>query len=603
MNTTTTGLLSGLILSLSLTSTAFAAEQADTVIVTATRTAQTVDETLASVSVITREDIEASQAQDVIDLLRLQAGVDVARNGGPGTTASVFLRGTGNNQTLVLVDGMRVASATDGAFAWSKLSLTDIERIEIVRGPNASLYGSDAVGGVIQIFTRQNRRGQIRAQAGSYKNKLFEAGLGGGKHVRYSLNVSSRAAEGFSATNDKSSYFDPDPDGYRQRSASGSLRFDLGQKTQIVWSGWYSDGYTEYDQGINNSTNSALNLRLAQQTTNRWSQNLRIGWAADDLDTKSAYPSFIRTRRWTADWQHDVTLSENALLTLGLGAIRDDAMNINTSTNTIVFDESVDSNAAYALLQSRFGSQDIQISARIDDYNKFGTHTTGSVAWGTQATNATRITASAGTAFRAPSLNELYYPFYGNLDLKPETSLNLELGLRHHVSKGQRLTAALYRNIVDNLIAYNAAIFSADNINKARIDGFELTYTLQQARWSAQASLTLQKAIDTDSGEDLARRPREKFALQIQRRTATGGSYGLEWLFAGKRYDAVYGVGTVTLDPYHLINLSARTPLEKNLWLEGRIENLLDTKYELAYGYNTAGLSAYLGVKYDFADK
>ena len=608
MNTTTTGLLSGLILSLSLIPSLHAAEQADTVIVTATRTAQTVDETLASVSVITREDIEASQAQDVIDLLRLQAGVDVTRYGGPGTGASVFLRGTGSDQVLVLIDGVRVASATTGAFAWSTLSLSDVERIEIVRGPDASVYGSDAIGGVIQIFTRRNDRAYVRGQVGSYASKLVEAGLGGGKTVRYSLNVSSRAADGFSATNDKNTFsYNPDNDGYRQRSASGDLRFDLGKKAKLKIGGWYSDGYTEFDAGatqpvFSNSTNSALNLRLDHHTTSAWSQNFRLGWAADDIDTVSSFPSFIRTRRWTADWQHDLTLGETALLTMGLSAIRDTAKNIDTATDSIVFDESVDTNAAYALLQTTLGRHDLQFSGRVDDYSSFGSHTSGQIAWGMNA-GKNRFTASAGTAFRAPTLNELYHPgffgFYaGNPDLKPETSLNLELGLRHRFDAHRRLTASVYRNTIDDLIAYQGTNNQAINIAEARIDGFELTYTLQQARWSAQASLTLQKAIDTDTGQDLVRRPREKFALQIQRQTATGGSYGLEWLFAGKRHDA----GTV-LAPYHLINLSARTPLEKNLWLEGRIENLLDTDYELIYGYNTAGLSAYVGVKYDFVSQ
>ncbi len=599
MKTATTGLLSGLLL-LPLTSPALAAEQADTVVVTATRTAQTVDDSLAAVSVITRDEIEASGAQDVIELLRLQAGVDVTRNGGPGTSTSVYLRGTNANQTLVLIDGMRAASATLGTFAWAKLNLADVERIEIVRGPNASLYGSDAIGGVIQIFTRRNERAHVRAQAGSYESKLVEAGIGGGKTVRYSLNLASRAAEGFSATNDKSSRYNADTDGYRQRSASGSLQFDLGRKADLTLSGWYSDGYTEFDQGISNSTNSTVDARLVHHTTTRWQQTFRIGWATDDVDTESSYPSFIRTRRWTADWQNDLTLGESTLLTLGLNAIRDAAENINTATDTVTFDESRDTNAAYALLQTTQGRHDLQFSARIDDYGDFGSHTTGSAAWGFAANERLRLTASAGTAFRAPTMNDLYYPYYGNLDLKPETSTNIELGLRYRFDAHRRLTANLYRNEITDMIAYNALTSSAGNIDEARIDGFELSYSLSRHRWLAQASLTLQKAIDTESGKELTRRPREKFALQIRRHTNTGGSYGLEWLFAGKRYDSVYGVGRVVLDPYHVINLSARTPLEKNLWLEGRIENLLSTDYELAYGYNTAGLTAWIGVKYDF---
>ena len=597
-----TGLLSGLLLTLPLAQAAIAAETADTVIVTATRTAQTVDDSLASVSVITREDIEASGAQDVIDLLRLQAGIDVARNGGPGTTTSVFLRGTGNNQTLVLIDGMRAASATTGSFAWSKLDLADVERIEIVRGPNASLYGSDAIGGVIQIFTRRNRAAHVRGEIGSYESKRFEAGFGGGTSVKYSLNVAARAAEGFSATNPKnSSYYNADIDGYRQRSASGSLQFSLGKKGTLDLTGWYSDGYTEYDGylgsfAIHNSTNSTLNAKLTHATTSHWQQTFRIGWTTDILDTESSSSSFIRTRRWTADWQHDITLGESALLSLGLNAIRDRGEKLRTTSD---FEETRKTNAAYGLLQTTIGRHDLQFSARVDDYDTFGTHTTGNAAWGLNATDALRLTASTGTGFRAPTINELYWPGYGNPALKPETSLNLELGLRYRIAAGRRLTLNAYSNTIEDLIASDSN-YQASNINRARIDGLELTYQLQKARWSLQATATLQKAIDTDTGRDLKQRPREKFSLRLRRHTASGGSYGLEWLFAGKRYDDVYSVGRVILDPYHLINLSARTSLDKGLWLEGRVENLLATDYELVYGYNTPGLTAWVGVKYDF---
>ena len=588
-----TGLLSGLLLTLPLTQPAFAAETADTVIVTATRTAQTVDDTLASVSVITREDIEASGAQDVIDLLRLQAGVDVTRSGGPGTNTDVYLRGTSNKQSLILIDGMRAASATTGGFAWSKLNLADVERIEIVRGPNASLYGSDAIGGVIQIFTRRNRAAHLRGEVGSYESKRFEAGIGGGTEAKYSLNVSARAAEGFSATNPKSSYYNADIDGYRQRSASGNLRFSLNKKARVTLSGWYSDGYTEYDQGINNSTNATLDARLTHATTARWHQTFRLGWAADDLDTESSYPSFIRTRRWTADWKHDITLSETALLSLGLNAIRDRGEKRKTSSD---FDKTRDTNAAYGLLQTAFGRHDLQFSARVDDYDTFGTQTTGSAAWGLNVSDSLRMTALAGTAFRAPTINELYWPGYGNANLKPETSLNIEIGLRYQMGPARRFSANLYRNDIDNLIGG----YPVQNIDKARIDGLELTYQFWKARWSLQATATMQRAIDANTGQVLELRPREKVSLTLRRKTANGGNYGLEWLFAGKRYDDVYSVGRVTLDPYHLINLSARTPLDKGLWLEGRVENLLATDYELIYGYNTPGLSAYLGVKYDF---
>ncbi|MGW8227796.1 MAG: TonB-dependent receptor domain-containing protein [Gammaproteobacteria bacterium] len=595
------GLL-GLTLSFVFATRINAAESAEqeAVVVTATRTAETVDETLASVSVISRTDIEQSQANNITELLRLQAGIDIARSGGPGQQTGLFLRGTNSNQTLVLIDGVRAASPTTGAFAWPSLSLTDIERIEIVRGPRASLYGSDAIGGVIQIFTRDNKGMHVRGQVGSYNSKLAEAGIGGGDDVKYSLNVTTQDTDGFSATNEKLSYFNPDNDGYKNSSASGKLAFTLGTKTELRFSAWYADSENDYDDGLQENNNGIFDARLVNQTTANWQQTLSAGLSKDKSNFVGA--SIYNTERLMADWQHNFTLGLNHSLTAGLSTVKDQATNIDLFTDSTVYDESIRNNAAFVELQSRFGQHDLNLSGRLDDYENFGNHSTGNIAWGYNLRSALRLTASYGTAYRAPSLNELYSPGYfgfyaGNPDLQPETSRTLEFGLRYKSAPNQHLSISIYRNDIKNLIANEGFNFQSININEAQIDGLELEYQYTQTNWSLLTALTLQNAVNKLDNSDLLRRPREKVSLQVRRALPNEGSIGLEWLYVGERLDRSF-LGDVTLDPYHLINLSGVVKMAKNLWMEARVDNLFDEDYELVYGYNTPGLSVFVGVNY-----
>ena len=579
-----------------------AAEEQNAIIVTATRTAETVDETLASVSVITRKDIEQSQAQDVTDLLRLQAGIDISRNGGPGASTSLFLRGTNSNQTLILIDGVRASSATTGAFAWQHLNTSDIERIEIVRGPRAAQYGSDAIGGVIQIFTRNNKATRLRVMGGSYKTGLIEAGTGGGDKIRYSLNATARNSEGFSRTNDSSSSYDPDKDGYRNQSLSGNVLFPVSDKTSLKLTGWYSNSNTEYDAyggvyGISDNSNSTLDVRLKNQTTANWSQTLSAGLATDDSKNTSSSISRIKTRRWMADWQHDLLLNPDNLLSLGLDTYTDQADNVSVSGGSTRFDESITDNAAFAILQSTVHGNDISLSARVDDHELFGTNSTGQIAWARDVSQRLRLLASYGSAFRAPTINELYYPNYGNTRLKPEKSTTAELGLRYRPDSRQQLRINAYRTrITDMIQSVEVARFTyeATNIGKANIDGLELEHDLTLSAWTLQSRFTLQKAIDDSDKSDLLRRPRQKLSLQLRHQFNERSNFGAEWLYASERKD----YGNVSLDAYSLVNLTGRYRMHKHTWLEARLENLFDADYQLVNGYNTPGISIYVGINY-----
>ena len=606
-----TGLL-GLTLSFTAVNGTHAAEQEEqeAVIVTATRTAQTMDETLASVSVINRDDIEQSQADNVAELLRLQAGIDVASTGGAGTQTSVSIRGTNSNQSLVLIDGMRVSSATTGGFAWQHLSLVDVERIEIVRGPHAAQYGSDAIGGVIQIFTRQNKKGHLRGQVGSYNSWLLDAGLGGGEKVTYSLNVSARDTEGFSATNSKNiDYYDPDKDGYKNSSFTGNINIPFTDLTSLRVSAWHSNSQVDYDAylgsfGLLDNSNSSLTTKLSNQTTARWNQSLSLGLSQDDSkDTTEFRRGRFTTERWLLDWQHDIVLNPTNSMTLGISSQNDSAINKDENSGSIKYDENITDNALYAILRNRLGNNDLNLSGRVDDHSSFGTHTTGQVAWGLNTTSKLRLLASYGTAFRAPTINELYSP-YGNPELQPETSQSLEVGARYKINSRQNFRAAAYHTSITNLIQsvqIDPVTWVSKNIGEARIDGLELEYDYRINIWSITTNLTWMKAIDESDNSNLQRRPRLKLGLQATHHFQDKGNFSLEWVYASEREDinySVYPEERVTLDPYNLFNLSTRIRLSRDWWLEGRLNNLTDEDYELIYGYNTAGRSIFIGVNF-----
>ncbi len=596
-----TGIATAL-LSLPLLSAPLQAQEQNAVIVTATRTAETVDESLAAVSIITRADIEQSQATDVIDLLRLQSGIDVARNGGPGASASLFMRGTNSNQTLVLIDGVRASSTTTGSFAWQHMNTSDIERIEIVRGPRAAEYGSDAIGGVIQIFTRNNKTTHLRIMGGSYKTGLIEAGIGGGEQIKYSLNATARSSQGFSRTSEKSSSYNADKDGYRNQSFSGNIRFPLTDKTSLKISGWYSKSNVEYDAyggvyGVSDNSNSTLDLRLKNQTTAIWSQTLSAGLATDDSKNTSSSISRIKSERVMADWQNDLILNQNTLLSLGLSSYTDRGNNISLSGNSSRFDESITNNAAFAILQSSVSNNDFSLSARVDDHERFGKNNTGQIAWAYNPSKELRLLASYGTAFRAPTINELYYPNYGNPNLNPEKSSTAELGLRYQLTRQQQLRINAYQTRITDMIQSVAVAlytYEATNIGKAKIDGLEIEHDLRQGAWTLLSRFTLQKAIDDSDSSDLLRRPRQKLSMQLRRQLNKNGSIGVEWIYASERKD----YANVNLDAYSLVNLSGRYQLRRGTWLEARLENLLDADYQLVNNYNTPGRSIYVGINY-----
>jgi len=570
------------------------------IVVTASREAEPAGVALANITVITREDIAAKQPRSVLDLLRGQAGVDVTRTGGLGSATSVFVRGAESDQVLVLVDGVRASSATAGTFAFQHLNPAQIERIEIVRGPRSTLYGSDAIGGVIQIFTRKLNGPNVVVEAGSYDTYRAQAGYGGGDRVRYSVNGAYVDSDGFSASNPEAgrSVFDPDDDGYDEWSATANMDARLTQSARFSLNGWHSGGEIEYDIGKLDTQNDTVSLNLDFENLPAWRQSFGVGYARDDLENESpTFPSVSSTDRVMFNWQNHFRLSEAHQLTVGADYYRDDGEYIDLTDESVSYDESIDDIGGYLNLRSTLGRNDLEFGLHYDEHSEFGGHTTGRVALGRQFTNSLRAFAGFGTAFKAPTLNELFFPNFGNPDLDPEESRSTELGLVFEPAGASYVfDASIFYTEIDDLIASGPApLFRARNFEEATIKGLELGYDVGLGtRWLASADLTLQDARNDTNDTDLLLRPDRKLLLSATRNFTNGGSLYTELLLSSKRID----FGGVELPGYGVLNMGLQYPLLESLFLDARVENLLDKEYELVAGYNTPGLSGYLGLRY-----
>ena len=562
-------------------------------VVTPSRTVRPIADALASVSVVTREDIERSAAEDLPELLRLQAGVDVVRTGGPGSQVSVFLRGSNSNHVLVLIDGVRAASSNTGAYAWEHLPLGQIERIEIVRGPRGSLYGSDSIGGVIHVFTRDDPDPYARVTAGSYGTAAFEGGVGHvGPNSVISVNAGYRDVDGFSAQNPNGFAYDPDDDGFENLNLGikGSLAIAAGDWRYSLLA---LDSETEFDQGLSEAEQRVGSLGFDGRISEAWTYQLQLGHTAEDLASDFGfYRTDFTTRRTQFSWQNQYVPGPRSNLSFGVdyttesGASRGD------------WDESRHDTGLFAAWDYQPGRWRLQAAGRFDDNSRFGREATGQLAAGYTLGRGWEVSGSYGSAFRGPNLNEQYSPGFGGLyagnpDLAPESSTTAEIGLRwRHDTAG--LSAFVYRTDVDDLISFSGDRFSAVNIDAARLDGLELAATWQRGGWHAEASLTLQSAEDRATGEPLLRRPERKGSVTLDYRFDGGSWLGMEWFHSGSRED----FGGVTLAGYDLVNLRAGWRFTPSWRTELRGENLGDADYEPAYGFNAPGRSWFISLSW-----
>jgi vitamin B12 transporter len=592
-------------LALSLPTTALAQTHAadlDEITVTGTRTAVTVDASLSAVEVIDRAAIEQSQAQSLPELLRGRAGINLSNQGGAGKLTTLFLRGSESDHVLVLIDGVRIGSSTSGLVSFQDLPLAMVYRIEIVRGPRSSLYGSDAIGGVIQIFTRRDRGAatpHAAFTAGSRGLRGASAGIGGGgTHGWYGIDAAYQRTDGINACNVATptpfsggcfiGAAQPDHDGYRNRSLSLRGGVDATDALSVEGHALRVEGHNDYDGDFVDSSDvvqQVIGGSAKWRAADAFKLQLTAGRNTDASDNfLGATPNgFFSTHRDSATLQGDVTLAPHHLLTLGLDWLRD---SVDSDTP---YDEHARGNrAAFAQYQGNFGAHDLQASLRRDDNDQFGRHTTGSAAWGRDFGARWRVTAGYGTAFKAPTFNELYYPFFGNAALRPESSRSWEAGIAY---RAQRFHWRLdgFSTQVDDLIAYDASIFLPNNIDRARLRGAEVGFGSVLAGWDLDASaswLDPRNRSGTDTGNLLPRRARQTARLDLDRDLGKF-HFGVTGIVEGARFDDI--ANTRRLGGYATLDLRAEYALALDWSVQARVANVFDRDYQTAAFYNQPG--------------
>ena len=588
----------------------------DPVVVTANRYPQHLSEVLSDTQTISSEDIARSGASSVVDLLQKQRGIEVARNGGPGTAASVFIRGANSNQNIVLVDGVRIGSSTLGTANWSALPLSSIDHIEIVYGPLSTMYGADAMGGVIQIFTKKGdgpARFSAAAGYGSNNTRQVEAQVsgatGGYNSLSYSLAAGKEKSDGYSASKLGASSFtyNPDKDGYDKENVSGQIGFQMAKGHQVGLAFLNSKLEAQYDAGPGYDARSKQKLEnISVFTKNEflpnWTSELRYAEARDKSGDDSAAESWgksqIDTKQTDLTWQNDIRFGRDNLQLLA--SYRDEDV-MSSSTPEVTGSRNTKSFAAsYNLVR---GAHLASISGRRDDSSAFGNHNTGSIAYGYRFTNALRATASYGTSFRAPTFNELYYPGYGLATNQPERGRNAEIGLRYDdgVSK---LSANYYHNKITDLLVnttpcpdptFTGTFGCAYNVNKALLEGLTIAGSRKFGDFNLQGNIDLQDPRDETRDKQLVRRAKRhaSFAADYSLGALTTGA---EWQLSGKRYENA--ANTTTLGGYGLVNLYATYQFNPDWSVLARWNNIAGKDYELARFYATPGSKFFVGVRY-----
>jgi vitamin B12 transporter len=612
------------VLYLSLVGVALAGndEQRKTVIVTATRTAQTADEVLSSVTVISREDIERRQARSVEDLLRGTQGISITNNGGPGKNTSVFMRGTESDHILVLIDGVRAGSATSGGAAYGNIPIEQIERIEIVRGPRSSLYGSEAIGGVIQIFTRKGGKEGFTPSfsigGGSYGTFNGSAGLSGrSKRGWFNMNISGKNTNGFNSCSGKpypngAGCFtnEPDRDGYQNVAGSFRAGYLFKNGLDIETNFMRSSGKVNYDGKYSNKSELVQQVfggKARYSPFEFWKVTLAGGRSRENskdfLGQGKNFKSRFDSRRDTITLQNDFTLNKSHLLTVGA-----DYKNDTVSSSEDFEVTSRNNLGAFAQHQATVFKQDLELSIRYDENEQFGGNVTGGAGWGYTVTEWLRFTANVGTAFKAPTFNELYYPGgYSNANLRPEESVSYEFGTSGKI-KQTNWAFNIYETQIHDLIA-NDASWVPQNINKVRIRGFEGMISTRIKKWQINTNLTLLDAQNKSSGINrgniLPRRAKESFRFDVNRKFDKFKLFGLSFnkytigtqlLVVGQRYDDL--ANTRKLDSYVKLDIRGEYALNQNWRLQGRIENISNERYETASFYNQPGRNFFITLRY-----
>ncbi len=580
-------------------------------VVTATRTAQPIGDVVADVTIIDRDTIERSGVVGIADLLARVPGIEIKRNGGVGNSTDVYIRGGDTKHTAVLIDGVRIDSqSTSGGVSWNAIPLSQIDRIEVVRGPSSAVYGSDAVAGVIQIFTKRGENGFFPAvnlgygTHGTRRTDLSVSGAAGA--VDYSFGVNEELSKGFNVRPIPGQNIDRD--GYSSTSGNARVGLQFNSAHRLEASLLDSTTNAQYDSGLTRDYRLINKLRTeSTQWLAQWSPQYQMKVAlsrAADSSEDVIPATYARTRIETALWQNNFQFDRHAL-----SAALEQRQDTFDYTGTPRVSRGKSQSATALGYGWSNTAHTIQLNARRDDDSEFGSKGTGSAAYAFALTPQWRVSASTGTAFRVPTLYQRF-TIYGTPTLRPELGHSTELGLRYSQGSTQFGVTA-YRNRVSDLLNFqtgsgpcpNGALTVAlasrgcyVNIARAQYKGITFTAAHKLGVVNVRGSLDVQNPKDLDTGRQLPRRAR-------QHGTLGGDFYAGTWLlgldaqFSGKRFDTATA-NSVVLGGYTLINLHASTALARDWSLVLRLDNVSDKDYATAAGYKTAGQTGYVGVKW-----
>jgi vitamin B12 transporter len=579
------------------------------VAVTASRSAQPIADLLADVTVIGREEIERSGAQSLAEVLQRQPGVEITMNGGPGSTSGAFLRGANRGQTLVLIDGLRVGSSSVGATSLEAIPLDQIERVEILRGPASSLYGADAIGGVIQVFTKRAQgdafAGGVSAGYGTYDTRNASATLRGATGpLAFSATGGGTRSAGFNAIVDPANVsYNPEDDGYASQNAGGNavLTWAAGQDVSVQY--FRNRLNNAFDAGVPHSDDRTTTTLEAWSVVSRnrlgetWTSILTAGEGSDESVTLTSFgESPFKTSQRQYTWQNDWTLPLG-MLSLALERREEQ---VATATDFAVTQR--DTNSVTGVYQLRYGAAALQANLRRDDASQYGGKTTGGIAGGYKLSPQWRVTAGYSTGFKPPSFNDLYFPFFSNPGLVPETARNAEVAAYWTSSSGEirwEARAIGYYNRVANLIVFQCdASFNCrpENVDDATLEGVTLGLDATWRGTRVQASLDLQDPRDDRTGNLLPRRARRHGAMTVLQQIGPAQA-GVEFLASSLRYDDA--ANTIAMGGYGIVNLTLDWTFAKGWSLLVRGNNVFDKSYELAAGYSTGGAQVFAGLRWN----
>jgi len=586
----------------------------DTIVVTANRTAVPISDVLAPISIITSDDIERLQLSNMSDILTRMTGVQSYGSGGLGSTTSLFIRGGNTEHSLVLLDGIRISSASNGGSALQLIDTSSIDRIELVRGPRTSLYGADAVSAVLNITTKKavNNSAAIRTSIGGYGEQKSSLRLETiQNNTQAYVQISHETLGGFDRS-ENDSFSNKDKDEFRNSHLQANLSQRWNDSNNSQFSYQTSHGKSDFDQVCNeydasfNPTEVACSpysetIQEVLSAKNLFFINNELNIAAnfsrsiDDSEILgSTTDATFKTTRHSYSLTADAQVSSILKTVSGVESYSEE---LNSSNN---YQESKrQNNAAFSQWMLDTDVIEIQLGVRYDDNESYGSNVTRSVVVGRNLSSNWLAIASWGEAFRAPTFNDLYWPTSGNPNLDPESSESYDITLKFH-NENSHFYATVFHNSVDNLIAWapnSSGAWQPSNINNAKMEGVELELAYIADSFSLQTNYTWMEPKDTNTGKQLQNRSKQLMNINADY-TLSALSFGLTVSAQDKSF--ANSNNSTELAGFAILDLRSTYRNSQNLKFDFAITNILDKEYQRRNGFNEAGIAAKAGASYTF---